>query len=293
MDEPEGIPIVEGNLHGWSTKEEIPSLMGAMRPRVDIPTPVKDLRRRASEWRWGHTRRRSGGRWKTIYADQVHVHSDLPIDVMRELAVYVEDFNGMLGEALGDPGHGHGPMPKYVLRAFANRTDFCRFAACLRAVNAESLYSPLTKEMAICFDSSMSKPWIQRIIAHEFTHAYMDKMWGSTSPLWFAEGMAEFFSNFIWADNQLWPGGLNSRAILLATIGGPVDLETLFNMGRSEMYGNEFPMLYAQSWTFVHYLFARRPDAIKGLLIGNEPPMNLTVDGEWHEHIQEMVAAIQ
>ena len=50
-----------------------------------------------------------------------------------------------------------------------------------------------------------------------------------------SEGMAEFFSNFIWADGTVRPGGLNARALRI--LQAPIPLETMFDMGRGDIYG--------------------------------------------------------
>lgn len=40
----------------------------------------------------------------------------------------------------------------------------------------------------------------------------MDRVWKRTGPLWFAEGVAEYFANFSVRDGRAVPGAVDHRA---------------------------------------------------------------------------------
>ena len=55
----------------------------------------------------------------------------------------------------------------------------------------------------VCLEGDPSPAWLQKTLAHEFAHEYMDRVWKRTDPLWFAEGVAEYFANFAVRDGRL------------------------------------------------------------------------------------------
>ena len=77
------------------------------------------------------------------------------------------------------------------------------------ASNAMSYYDPSTKDVVMWFDHTMTHDQLQALIAHELTHAYMDIVNECRGPLWFQEGMAEYFQHFTWTGSQLEPGAIN------------------------------------------------------------------------------------
>ena len=115
---------------------------------------------------------------------------------------------------------------------------------------------------------SRDDAWLRRSLAHEFTHAYMDRVWVCTGPLWFAEGMAEYFAGFTVRDGRAVPGAIDRKALLLLRLDGTVGFDRFLATGRDEMYGPTFAKLYAQSWALVHHLFAAQDGTIDLLLRG-------------------------
>src|SRR5688572_13185080 len=96
-----------------------------------------------------------------------------------------------------------------------------------------------------------------RLIFHEYVHLLIDNTIVKT-PAWYNEGLAEYYSTFMLADDR--------RAVLGRVIPGYVlflrdqkllPLRTLFAVDRSSPYYNEKDkgnVFYAQSWAVVHYL---------------------------------------
>jgi hypothetical protein len=217
-------------------------------------------------------------------AGRAVVRGDVPVESLRTVGAYLEAFLAMLQESLG--GDASGIM--FSARVFADPRDFRRYAACAGAPQAESFYDPRTAELVVCWDGARDLPWLQKTIAHEFTHAYMDRVWGRTEPLWFAEGMAEYFSNFSVREGRLRPGAADRRALLLLRLDEPVPLRRLVELGREEMYGASFPLLYAEAWSFVHYLFSRS-DGVVDLLLRGQAPRDLEdLEAGWKEHLEKL-----
>ena len=156
------------------------------------------------------------------------------------------------------------------------------------ASNAESFYDPRSAELVVCLDGSPTPAWLQKTLAHEFAHEYMDRVWKRTEPLWFAEGVAEYFANFTVRGGRAQPGAVDSRALLLLRVDEPMPLDKFLNLGRDEMYGVLFAHHYAQAWSFVHYLFSRDDGVIDLLLRGAQPPDIGELEKGWRKHLSEL-----
>lgn len=245
------------------------------------PLSPRAVRLASRGWEW---RSLEAPGWKILMAGRAVVRGDVPVESLRTVGAYLEAFLAMLQESLG--GDASGIM--FSARVFADPRDFRRYAACAGAPQAESFYDPRTAELVVCWDGARDLPWLQKTIAHEFTHAYMDRVWGRTEPLWFAEGMAEYFSNFSVREGRLRPGAADRRALLLLRLDEPVPLRRLVELGREEMYGASFPLLYAEAWSFVHYLFSRS-DGVVDLLLRGQAPRDLEdLEAGWKEHLEKL-----
>jgi hypothetical protein len=217
-------------------------------------------------------------------ADHVVVRGDVPLDGLRTTAAYLEEFRRMLRASIG--GNDAGIM--FSARVFADPRDFRRYAALRGAANAESFYDPGTSELVICLDRKAGADGLQRTLAHEFAHAYMDRVWKRTGPLWFAEGMAEYFARFTVKDGRAVPGDVDRPSLLLLRLGEPSSLPEFLALGRDEMYGPSFPTHYAQAWSFVHYLFSRKDGTIDLLLRGGSLEKVEELEKGWKEHLEKM-----
>jgi hypothetical protein len=173
----------------------------------------------------------------------------------------------------------------FSARAFASLRDFRRYATRSGASNAESFYDPRSAELVVCLEETPSPVWLQKTLAHEFAHEYMDRVWKRTGPLWFAEGVAEYFANFSVRDGRAVPGAVDHRAALLLKEDEPLPLDSFFKLSREEMYGFRFAHHYAQAWSVVHYLFAREPELVDLLLRGAQPPDVEALEKGWREHL--------
>lgn len=220
------------------------------------------LKKSAGDWEWKNTETQG---WKVMIGDHVVLRGDVSVDLLRVIGAQVETYLGVLQAALG----GELPSAMFIVRVFGNPKDFRKFASLAGASNAEAYYDPRSTELVLDVDGSRGDEWLERTVAHEFTHAYMDRVFNVTSPLWFAEGMAEYFTNLqIDQDGQIHPGALNEKGlgILNANRRDLLSLEKFVALGRDVFYGMEFYMLYAQAWMFVRFLFDRHPDLIDVML---------------------------
>jgi hypothetical protein len=292
------IPMVPYAAFRASVPAPVPLAAAAQEEAVEIPVhpmaapvsgpagPTSPLSARAVReasrgWTWKPLE--SPG-WKILMADHFVLRGDVPVSALRTSGAYLEEFRRMLRGAIA--GDDSGIM--FSARVFADVRDFRRYAARSGAANAESFYDPRTSELVVWLDPARGNSWLQKTLAHEFTHAYMDRVWRRTAPLWFAEGMAEYFSSFTVREGRLVPGAADRPALLLLRLEDPVPLDRFLKLGREEMYGESFPLLYAQSWSLVHYLFWR-DDGTIDLLLRGEPLENVEeLEKGWKEYVKTL-----
>lgn len=97
------------------------------------------------------------------------------------------------------------------------------------------------------------------IIFHEYVHLLVNNTLGRTSiPLWFNEGLAEYYSTFdIEDDQKIYLGNLINPHLQLLRTSQLVPLEKLFAVDYYTLERNKHDargLFYAQSWVLVHYL---------------------------------------
>ena len=245
------------------------------------PLSARAVRERSRGWEWKSLETPG---WKLLMAEHAVVRGDAPLETLRASGVYLEAFREMLSRSLG--GDVEGIM--FSLRVFGDPREFRAYASLLGAPSAESLYDPRSQEIVVCHDPSRGASWLQRTLAHEFTHAYMDRVWKRTDPLWLCEGLAEYFANHEVVDGRLVPGRLDRRALLLLSLEEPTPLGRFLRLRRDEMYGPAFPLHYAQAWSLAHHLMASR-DGTLDLLLRGDPPKDLDLlERGWREHLKKL-----
>lgn len=222
--------------------------------------------------------------WRKLSTDSMVIMGDVPDQALRVLAVTAEKFDEMLRKEIG------GPDQRYIykIRIFGDRSHFCAYARNCGASNALSLYDPRTYEIGMHFGPQTDRESFEETFAHEFTHAYMDRIYGVTGPLWFAEGMAEYFSLIKWTARGYKPTGKNWNAAMHLDVDDLIPLSDIVTASREAIYGFEFTKYYAQSWGIVHFLLKRYPQIVEGLL--NKQKIDITpLSDEYTAYLKKLI----
>jgi hypothetical protein len=271
----------EETVAPWPTSS--PELVHAGPGPLDGPSPLsaRAVRERSKAWTWKPL---ENDGWKLLLADHAVIRGDAPLDALRTSGAYLEAYREMLMASLG----GNAEDVVFSARIFRDPKEFRAYASILGASNAESLYDPRTQEIVICHEPEKGTSWLRRTLAHEFTHAYMDRVFDRTEPLWLCEGLAEYYSNFDVHEGRLRPGRVDRRALLLLALDEPRPLRQFLRLRREDMYGPSFAAHYAQAWSLAHHLMSRR-DGLIDLLLRGEPLENLDqLEAEWRAHLKAM-----
>lgn len=187
--------------------------------------------------------------WCRVVSPNAVVRGDLSREDLRGVAALSEELQVMLRTYLGGSSH---PV-LYSSRIFSDWEQYRHKAARAGAANAESYYDPRSTEIVMSFRKYPSAIF-QKYFAHEFVHAYVDRTFGKTDPLWLMEGVAEWFSNIRWRAGILIPGQEPPWDILIALKNMPFTLSDLLVATREQAYGMHFKSYYALGWAAVDYL---------------------------------------
>ncbi len=98
-----------------------------------------------------------------------------------------------------------------------------------------------------------------RIIFHEYVHQLVDNTLGHSVPLWFNEGLAEYYSTFYVTDNDRKAilGDIIANHVLYLRDHKILPLPALFAVDHKSPYyneGNKMNVFYAESWMLLHFL---------------------------------------
>jgi hypothetical protein len=119
------------------------------------------------------------------------------------------------------------------------------------------------------------------VIFHEYTHLLVNEI-NANMPIWFDEGLAEYYSTVEIADDRrVVLGKPITRHITRLRQNQLLPLKTLFQVDRKSPYYNEEHkqgVFYAQSWALMHYLMSgkdgqrqRQLAKFVDLLVANTP----------------------
>lgn len=119
------------------------------------------------------------------------------------------------------------------------------------------------------------------VIFHEYTHLLVENTFES-APVWFNEGLAEYYSTFSITDDQkIRLGSPIGNHVLLLRESKMLPLRTFFEVDHKSPHYNESKkssIFYAQSWALLHYLIIGKAGKVEQLgkfmnLLATKVPM--------------------
>jgi tetratricopeptide (TPR) repeat protein len=106
------------------------------------------------------------------------------------------------------------------------------------------------------------------VIFHEYTHLLVKNTF-ENAPLWFNEGLAEYYSTFkISEDRKVAIGKAIGKHVYLLRENKILPLKTLFEVTHQSPYYNESKkqgIFYAQSWALMHYMLIGKSGRVEPL----------------------------
>lgn len=197
-------------------------------------------------------------KWIEIRTANFRFFSNAGRSATRQVAVDLEELRAVLAE-LTDYDL-YAPIPSFIF-VFKGARSFLPFKTLYEghpaAVSGYFIAGDDANYIAINADAQDASA----IVYHEYVHYVANNnMWNL--PVWFSEGLAQFYESFEVAGDTVYIGLPILRHLAALRGAVPIPLEELFAVDHNSKLYNEADgkgMFYSQSWALVHYL-----------LLGNE-----------------------
>lgn len=196
--------------------------------------------------------------WTKVQTKHFTLIGDVDEIKLKELGISLEQFRGSV-EHLSS-GINLNASVETIVIVFKDRIAFKPFnirnGAGYFQTGRNANYITLTNETA-----GEQNP--QRVIYHEYVHSLIRNTFGRDVPLWFSEGLAEYYSTLRIKDEQniILGGVVRSHVRQIRKQGLQISLKTLFSIGDDSPYYNEDDkknIFYAESWLLMHYLIQKK-----------------------------------
>ena len=195
-------------------------------------------------------------KWIAIDAGDLHVFSNASERETTEIATNLVRMREAIGRITQLKVHSAVPTNVFVFRnnaAFAPYRD----VALGRRADVSGLFLGNDQANFILLDAD-APGGIDRVVYHELTH-YFIKNTLAGLPLWFHEGIAEYYSTFSARGENVDLGIPVKEHVLWLRDQQLIPLAQLFAMDTSDKDYNEGSrqgVFYAESWALMHYLLA-------------------------------------
>jgi len=224
---------------------------------------------------------RENDRWTKLELDDYVIYSAARDSVTRDVAQRLQLMRD--GLAMMTRLNVHPPHRVTVL-LFPNDRMFAPYrdaAMGKKMPHISALFGGAADAGFILIDTD-ANGGVDRSVFHELTHCFTRNSVDGDLPVWFNEGIAEFYSTFqTYGRDKLRVGTPIAEHLMRLQQRGLVPLDHLFAVGyESPDYSeqNRAGDFYAESWLLVHYLMLGNPDRAKSLgtfielLTNHEPP---------------------
>lgn len=198
-------------------------------------------------------------KWIAIDAGDLHVFSNAGERETTEIATNLVRMREAIGRITRLKVHSAVPTNVYVFR---NSSSFAQYsdAALGRRASISGLFLGNEQVNFILLDAD-AQGGIDRVVYHELTH-YFVKNTLAGLPLWFHEGIAEYYSTFSAHGENVDLGIPVKEHVLWLRDQQLIPLAQLFAMDTSDKDYNEGSrqgVFYAESWALMHYILAGNP----------------------------------
>ena len=186
----------------------------------------------------------AGGRWLRLKSPNFDLYTDAGESRGREVVLELEQFRNVFARQAS--GRNISPMPVRVF-VFQSDAGFRPFQ--VHETSAGYYHSGPDGDYIAMRASG-------RTAAHEYVHVVLHHS-AREVPLWFGEGIAEFYSTIQFRGRQMSVGEPVAQHVQTLRDGNMLDLKTLWAVGYDSPYyreKNKLGLFYAQSWALVHML---------------------------------------
>jgi tetratricopeptide (TPR) repeat protein len=232
-------------------------------------------------------------KWIAIDAGDLHVFSNAGERETTEIATDLVRMREAIGRITQLKVHSPVPTNVYVFRSSGSFAPY-RDAAMGRHADISGLFLGNEQTNFILLDADAGAG-IDRVVYHELTH-YFVKNTLAGLPLWFHEGIAEYYSTFSAHGDNVDLGIPVKEHVLWLRDQQLIPLAQLFAMDTSDKDYNEGSrqgVFYAESWALMHYLLAGNPQRHDQLpkflaLLNQKQPVEQAFQTAFNASFEEM-----
>src|SRR5258706_283809 len=199
-------------------------------------------------------------RWTTLTIDELTIYSNANDSTTRGVASSLMRLRDTL--SIVTKLKVRSPLPTRVY-IFSDQRGFAPYcdAAIGRSDQLSGLFLSDADGNHVLIDGSARS--VDRVVYHELTHYFLRNTISGDVPLWFNEGLAEFYSTFKEHSDTVGVGLPVDEHIAWLRTKSLIPLKDLFAINReSKEYheGSRQGVFYAESWALVHYLMIGNPE---------------------------------
>ena len=199
-------------------------------------------------------------RWTTLTIDELTIYSSANDSTTRDVASGLLRLRDALSAVT--KLRVRSPLPTRVI-IFGDQRGFAAYceAAIGRSDHLTGLFLSHPEGNHLLIDGSAHS--VDRVAYHELTHYFLRNTIPGDVPLWFNEGLAEFYSTFRQRNDAVEVGLPVEEHIDWLRTQTLIPLKELLAINRqSKEYheGNRQGVFYAESWALVHYLMIGSPE---------------------------------
>jgi tetratricopeptide (TPR) repeat protein len=199
-------------------------------------------------------RTRNGPQWAKSYeykSEHYHVRSDIGQALCFRAAQLLERFYAKYNAHIK---RVTGVKKRFRVQLFSSEAGYHEFCEGLiggKPEHTAGVYIPMLKQLMI-----WNLPEAEQMLAtvvHEGFHQYLDQV-APTAPIWFNEGMAEYYGHSKLVDGQWKDGIVSAEHVETLRREGRAPLREFLRITHPEFKSEEVMRNYAQAWAFVHFL---------------------------------------
>lgn len=201
-----------------------------------------------------------GETWRQVEMERLVVCGNTTEAKLRDVASSFERLRAVLG-SLSSGGRARSPVPTTIV-VFRDDEELQRFGlrADGRPIRASGFFRAGPEANQIGLSASWNED-PRPVVYHELLHEHV--RWNLPPlPVWFEEGLAEYYSTFTASGSQATVGGIQREHLRLLRQSVPMPLEELLAVGKDSPWyteGSRRGRFYAEAWAFTHFLLHSDP----------------------------------
>jgi len=199
-------------------------------------------------------------RWTTLTIDELTIYSSANDSTTRNVASGLVRLRDVLSVVTKLKVRSPLPTRVYIFGDRRSFTPYCE-AAMGRSERLSGVFFSHRDGNHVLIDGS--EQGVDHVVYHELTHYFLRNTVPADVPLWFNEGIAEFYSTFASHNDAVDVGLPVQEHIAWLRTQPLIPLKELFAIDHdSKEYheGNRQGVFYAESWALVHYLMIGSPE---------------------------------